>query len=442
MTGRRPVLLVAAFALAAVSCTQDLHEAPLVEAQVGRFEKTIAVTGRLAARETLNLPAPTQGKLSFIVNEGSVVSAGDVVFSLETKQMEDTLAASRSDLTVSESALSKAEEEIRTELVKNQLSLRETNAQLQHARLELGRAETDLVKKRRQVENRILPAAEIPQAELQVEQARLSLENAEIALERLQEEIKSRKETLELDRQAAAARLGKAKAQVAEAEEFLAKATVIAPRDGVAVHARSWRGQEWKAGDEVWQRQALIELPDLAVMEVQLEIHEADISEVKPGVAARIRLEAWPELALTGTVEEVSGVAKELRDREGNNTGVRAFDGTIALDSQDPRLRPGMTARVELVLDRRAGVLVVPVAAVLREGDKAFVMLASGEKRAVTVDASSADLAVISSGIEAGDRVQVVARRPTEAPAPDEDEPPEQPAPPEGALLIPGAAGG
>ena len=437
---RRPALALALPLLLPLmivtgACRPAGEAVPLVEVTKGPFEKTLSLTGRLAAKETLNLPAATQGKLSYIVSEGAVVKAGDVVFSLETKQMEETLDSARIDFTVAESALKKAEEEIRTDRVKNELSQRETAATLAHARLELDRAEKDFAKKKRQVENKILPAAEIPAAELQVEQARLSLENAEIAQERLDEEIASRKQTLELDRQAAAARLGKSKSQVDEAMDFLAKATVTAPRDGVAVHARSWRGQEWKAGDEVWQRQPVVELPDLSVMEIELEIHEADISEIKPGVPARIRLEAWPDLLLSGKVDEVSGVAKELRDRDGKNTGVRAFDGTISLDAQDPRLRPGMTARVELVLDSRPEAVLLPIAALQRDGAAASVELQSGKSVPVVVAATSADFAVIESGLKPGDRVRVVSRKPSGESAPEASA--SAPAPPE----VPAAAG-
>jgi HlyD family secretion protein len=430
--------MVLGIVFSCAGCRHAGETAPVVEVRRAPFEKTLSLTGTISAKETLNLSAPTQGKLSFVVMEGQVVKSGDVVFALETKQMKDTLDAARIDLTVARSSLSKAEEEIRTSKVKNALSIRESDATLAHAQLELDRAQKDLAKKQRQVENRILPAAEIPSAELQVEQARLGLENARIAREKLDEEMKSGKETLALDRDAAAARLSKSQAQVSEAEDFLGKATVTAPRDGVAVHARSWRGQEWKAGDDVWQRQPVIELPDLSVMQVELDVHEADISDVKPGVPARIRFEAWPDLVLTGRISDVSGVAKELRDRDGKNTGVRAFDAKIALDAQDQRLRPGMTARVELVLDRRDDALVVPIAAIRKDGDASKVVLASGEKRDVKVAATSADLAVIESGLKEGDCVQVEAARPAEGSAPSASgpEPPAAPpAPPPGAAL-------
>src|SRR5687767_9795213 len=110
-----------------------------------------------------------------------------------------------------------------------------------------------------------------------------------------------------------------------------------------------------------------MELPDLDAMEVQLEINEVDISQVKVGLPARIRVEALPDLVLTGKVAEMQALAKEVKDEEGNGTGVRVFDAVVAPDVQDDRLRPGMTARVEIVLDAHEDALLVPMAALRRD---------------------------------------------------------------------------
>ncbi len=425
MTRRAACLLAVVLAAGVAGCRTTTDE-PVAAAWRGPFRKTLALTGKVAAEKTMTLQAATQGKLNFVVTEGTLVKAGETVFSLETKEIEERLASARIDQAVAAAGVAKAAEEIRSARIKRELSLRETTAQLEHARLELDRAERDLERKRRQVENKILPAAEIPQAELATEQARLSAENAGIALERLTEESSTREETLDLDRQAAEARLDKARAQVQEAEQFLERAVAVAPRDGVAIHARSWRAQDWKAGDEVWERQSIIELPDLSVMQIELEIHEADVADVRVGVPATVAFEAWPGLELAGSLKDVSGVAKELRDREGKGTGVRAFEAKVALAAQDARLRPGMTARVELLLDERADALQVPVSSVRRAAGRAFVTLASGEERAVVLAATSADAAVIESGLEEGDRVRL---RPASGPAPS-PQPGDDPAPP------------
>jgi len=412
MSGRVRVVACLALAVSLASCREGAETALSSKVRRGDFEKVISGTGLLQAEKTLTLQAPTQGKIAFMISEGTEVKAGDPVFGLETKQMEDQLDSAMLDLAVAEASLGKADEDLRTERTKNDLSLRERQAELDHAQIGLEQAEEALERKKRQVANKIAPAAEIPQTELELEQARLALENAQIALERLQQEIVSRAETLKFDRQAAQARVDKSHAQVEDARDYLAKASVKAERDGIVVHARNWRNQTFKVGDDVWQGLAIVELPDLSVMEVQLPVNEADISLVKVGTPARIHLEAWPDLVLTGKVSEIGGVAKEVKDSEGEGTGVRVFDASVALDAQDPRLRPGMTARIELIVDRRPAVLLVPVAAIEREGAASFV-LRSGKRIPIEVASASTDWAVVTSGIDEGDVVDLKPRAAT-----------------------------
>jgi HlyD family secretion protein len=417
MTPRRRLATALALAASLLSCRDGAEATLSAPAHRGDFEKIITGTGLLQAAKTLTLQAPTEGKIAFMVPEGNEVKAGDPVFGLETKEIENQLDSALLDLAVADSGLGKADEDLRSEHAKNDLSLRERHAELDHAQIGLKQAEDALEKKKRQVANKIAPAAEIPQAELELEQAKLQVENAQIGLERLQDEITSRAETLKLDRQAAQARFDKAQAQVKDARDYLEKATVKAERDGIVVHARNWRNATWNVGDQVWQGTAIVELPDLSVMEVQLPVNEADISLVKIGTPARIHLEAWPDLALTGKVSEIGGVAKEVKDSEGEGTGVRVFDASVALDAQDPRLRPGMTARVELVVDRRPSVLLVPVAAIEREGPASFVRRA-GKRVPVEVATASMDWAVVTSGLEEGDVVDLRPREATPADAP------------------------
>lgn len=408
-----PELALWALVLLASGCATLETETPTAVVERGRFEKVLTIDGRLAASETLSVTSEAFGKIAFMATEGVRVSAGEPLFGLETKEMEDQHRNALLDLSIAESGLAKATEEARSDAVKSGLSRREKDSQLAWAKLKAERAQTELERKRRQVENKILPRKDLLGAELEVEQAALEVTNAEIDVERFREESASRKQTLELDRQSAEARLEKTRSQVEEARDYIEKATVKAPRDGVVVHAKGWRGT-FKVGDEVWDGVAIMELPDLEAMEVQLEINEVDISQVKAGLAARIRVEALPDLLLTGKVTEIQALAKEVKDEEGAGTGVRVFDAVILPDAQDDRLRPGMTARVEIVLGSHEDALLVPMAA-LRRGQgpdaEARVVLASGEEREVEVLGTNADVAALDpdggAGLAEGDVVRL-----------------------------------
>ena len=81
---------------------------------------------------------------------------------------------------------------------------------------------------------------------------------------------------------------------------------------------------------------------------------------VKPGQAATIRVEAFPDLELTGTVSRVGTLATTSINRPFEE---KRFDLIIHLDQAPPELRPEMTARADIVVGSRRNVLVAPVTA-------------------------------------------------------------------------------
>jgi HlyD family secretion protein len=83
---------------------------------------------------------------------------------------------------------------------------------------------------------------------------------------------------------------------------------------------------------------------------------------------AHVRLDARPDTPLTGKISKV-GVLPDSQNRW-LNPGVKIFKVDVHLDTKVPDLKPGMTAQVEIELDRLANVLSVPVAAVFTEQEK------------------------------------------------------------------------
>lgn len=408
MTHReRAALILVGLAFLAPACKREQPTELTAIVKRADFERVLSVRGHLEAVETLNVSAGTEGSLAFMAAEGTFVKAGDALFGLETKDKEEALQRVGLDLAVAESGLQRAEDDILSEVKKNEFSLEEKTRQLEFTRLSATIAADDLEKKHRQVDKQILPKSEIAAAELGVEQARLNVANAEIDLRRFHEESTSKAQTLKLDKRVAEARLEKARAEVDEARDFLAKATVKAPRAGVVIHSKNWRGTSYKIGDEVWNGAPVMELPDLSAMRIAVEINEVDVAQVAAGLVARVKIDAFPDLALPGALADISGMAVEVKDREGNPTGLRVFEAKVNLAHQDPRLRPGMTARVELVLETRSNALVVPTGAVGRDAKGAHVTLRDGSKRDVVIATSSSEYSVVESGLVEGDAVQL-----------------------------------
>src|SRR5439155_15407572 len=121
--------------------------------------------------------------------------------------------------------------------------------------------------------------------------------------------------------------------------------------------------------------------------------------------AVQVRVDAVPDRELTGTLGDISVVAKPDFT---NWPPVRNFDLVIALSDTDPRLRSGMSASARIELDKLPNALVVPTGAVFQRGAATVVYVvqrAGVENRAVTVLKRGRDQVAIASGLKEGARV-------------------------------------
>jgi multidrug efflux pump subunit AcrA (membrane-fusion protein) len=134
---------------------------------------------------------------------------------------------------------------------------------------------------------------------------------------------------------------------------------------------------------------------------VKVGIHESIIDRIKPGLAARVTL---PDKTLNGKVSFVASVTKPAGWWTGN---VVKYDTIIELPSVEG-LKPGMSAEVEVIMDRHADVLTIPVAAVVEtaEGDFCWVKTADGAKRrSLKLGDTNDAFIVVKAGLKEGDEV-------------------------------------
>jgi HlyD family secretion protein len=140
-------------------------------------------------------------------------------------------------------------------------------------------------------------------------------------------------------------------------------------------------------------------------MLVRVKVNQADVHLLRAGQPARISLDAYPELSFQGRVEHVApvGTTSMLTNR------VRNFVATVSIQGSHPKLLPDLSAAVDVELERKENVMVIPRDAVLREHDAPTVRVLDGytaRSRTVTLGAMSDHEVIIASGIEPGVTVQ------------------------------------
>jgi HlyD family secretion protein len=203
--------------------------------------------------------------------------------------------------------------------------------------------------------------------------------------------------------------------QLGRLKKQLDRCIVKAPQDGILVYSkeRYWDpNSRIQAGAMVHFQQTLFSLPDLAQMQVKVKIHESMVKKCKPGQKAEVRVDAFPNQVLHGTVQTVATLAdaQYWEDR-----GVKDYITIVKIDDlpSDAGLKPGMTAEVKVLANQLPNVLVVPVQAVGQiSGQHCSYVFGPGgvERRDVSVGENNEKFVEVKSGLDEGERVMLDAR--------------------------------
>ncbi len=206
------------------------------------------------------------------------------------------------------------------------------------------------------------------------------------------------------------------KASLLLAEQELEKTVILAPFSGIAILSEIFRqGKKRKSriGDRVLQNQPLLYFPDISTMVVQAKIREMDLYKVNKGQQCTVKADAYPTSQYQGEISAIGLVATERREGVG---GEKFFNLTVTLINKDTRLRPGMTARVVILVDDRKDVVAVPLHAVFEENKNIYCYRLSGEKFSkvpVKLGMRNNNYIEVLSGVKSRDMISVITPPPS-----------------------------
>ena len=454
--------------------------------QRGGFEITIPASGELEAKEQIDVRNKLEHRaiLTWIIEEGATVKAGDVLFRIADEEIRDrikdaqdavntadaSLVAAQSNLEIKTSETQSARDQAELDVtlaqlaleawregeVKStheQLSLEKKTAQKDFDRLEERYEQSELLAKQdfisldelKQDEIRVIQAeARLRKAELDQEvyetytfkqdEARKTsdVEQAEAELKRVLKRNEAELETARSNVESKAYALQSQQERLAKFQEQHALCTVTAPTDGWVVYAsslesgRSWRndGQPPTVGTELRRNDLVIILPDTEQMIATVKVNESHSGLIEPGLAATVTSDAMPDATLEGEVISIGVLAESGGWIDRNR---RDYSVKIALDSgNELGLKPSMRCKAEIFVGRAEDTLFVPVQAVFREGPLAYVYVpasAGYAQRRVALGQSSETYVEIVDGLEEGEVVLLREPRPQEIIALTKDEP-------------------
>ncbi|MBW2704188.1 MAG: efflux RND transporter periplasmic adaptor subunit [Deltaproteobacteria bacterium] len=212
-------------------------------------------------------------------------------------------------------------------------------------------------------------------------------------LERFQAEFDFASEAV----QASLANMEQLKAALDVTRAALAETRIKAPFDALVsqVHV--------ELGEAVNPATPLIDLVDDSSIRVEAPVDEADVGRLKLGMPVRVQTDVHANKPLTGTLSYISPVViKDLRQNRQLNVEV-ALDVALA-----PMLKVGMSADIEIVVDRKPDVLFVPTAAVMRAGDQRQVYVVLGgkaEMRDIRIGLTNWERTEVVEGLRKGETI-------------------------------------
>lgn len=225
-------------------------------------------------------------------------------------------------------------------------------------------------------------------------------------------------EAAERDYDNAVAQLALEQAQVKQAQASLNSAQtelsyteIKAPVDGIVISKAVEVGQTVAASFETPELFSVAE--DLTKMQIEASVVEADIAKVKEGQKVRFTVDSYADDYFYGTVTQV-------RNEATTTSNVVTYTVVIGIDNTDMKLKPGMTANVEIITAEEKDVMLVPNQALRfyiddsdtakRYKDRGVWIIKNGHPERVTVKIGVSDddnTQILESTLKIGDEVIV-----------------------------------
>jgi HlyD family secretion protein len=179
-------------------------------------------------------------------------------------------------------------------------------------------------------------------------------------------------ETVQTEYEMAGELLAQRKASYAAVKARANSSVITAPITGTVIRKFIKEG-EIVAGplsaSRISEPVPIAEIADLNEMEVSTDIDETEVAKIRQGQEALIKIDAYPDKLLKGTVRAIALVTLE-RKEAGRNYRVN-----VSLLNTPEWLRLGMTSTVDFILQEKKGILCVPVEAVLQKGNRSVVFV-------------------------------------------------------------------
>lgn len=369
--------------------------------------KSVSATGTIASKKTKTVSANVNGLTvkSVAVSIGDSVTKGDTLATFDKSDLQDTLADAKENLADTQSEVSHSIASAKKQLAdakdtyadsKSEAAKKVTEAKQdwQAAKKTVSQLKKQIAKagnanQKKQLQENLTAAQEkLQQAKASYETA---VSNRDSTNKQNKSSVSNAEESVYNAESSGKKSIKEAQKQVTEARSTLEKCAVTAPISGVITAVNVEAGDVYSSG-------TMFQIDDTSAFTVTTTVDEYDISNVSVGQRVVILTEATDSDELEGKITFVapstSSTSSQSADNAAGGSGVSAsssgdgYEVTIALTSDDDRLKMGLTAKCSIILEEADDVFAVPYDAIHKNSSGEDVIYVTQSNSGTQTDAS------------------------------------------------------
>lgn len=311
------VAVVACLALVTVFMLQDNQKGVDIfaeEVKQRNIVELVSASGRIQPKTKVDIASEIYGEILWVgAREGDRVEQGDLLVILDTVQL-------------------------RSDVNQGLYAMNEANARLSGAKSRLEQTEDEINRQTSLYDRKLTSETEFTDSRFAYEAARSGFD-------------------------ATKAQAQQSRARYNKLLDNLSKAKIAAPMSGVITYLNAEVGEIAAAQTGFTQGRTLMTISNLDVFEVEVEVDETEIAKVELGQQAEIEVDAFPDTIFTGEVVEIGNTA--IFVGAGTQDQSTNFRVKVVFDDSNEKIRPGMSATVDITANQQDGVFSVPFSAVV-----------------------------------------------------------------------------
>lgn len=323
----------------------------------------ISASGEVRPKKKVNISALVPGRISKIgVVEGQEVKAGDFLLKLDSTQYEANAERDRN-------------------------LIQTYTAELIQARARLARDQNAFERQKKLFDLQLISLDQLETARAQYEVSRAQVEALHYQSRQAEASLKSTLDNLN-------------------------KTTYTSPIDGIITSLAVEEGEVAIVGTMNNPGTVLLTIADLSLMEVEVDVDETDVVNIRLGQNAQVKVDAFPNTVFKGRVTEIGSSAKPRTIASAQES--KDFKVVVTLDSPPFKLKPGLSASADIITAEKKNILAVPISSLvmrtIEEKSKDFLAGSKTEEEGIyVVEASRVKFQNVVKGITGGMFIEIVS---------------------------------